>query len=222
MSDSRPFSPASLSAFLVAAFGVSAVLQVFKAAAPAGPLTDTFVILRELALFAVTGLLLLIVVRGEQRSLASVGLHTRHWGRSLLVSLLVYLLCMAAAVGAIGISHAVGFAAPESMASRYGQVSFWTMTLVTVRAGVVEEICYRGVLQAWLERVQDHWAVSVVLPSVFFGLLHASQGPRGILVAFAVGLVMAVAYRRTRDLKANILAHFLIDFISNVLPRFTH
>jgi membrane protease YdiL (CAAX protease family) len=42
-----------------------------------------------------------------------------------------------------------------------------------------------------------------------------------MLIAFALGLVMALTYRKTRDLKANIIAHFLIDFISNVLPLLT-
>jgi membrane protease YdiL (CAAX protease family) len=37
------------------------------------------------------------------------------------------------------------------------------------------------------------------------------------VIATAAGLLLAFFYLRTRDLKANIMAHFLVDFIPNVL-----
>lgn len=221
MTSPRPVSLPTLCGFLVAAFGVSATLLLLKPLAPPGQLTDAYVIMRELALFAVTGLLLLIVVLGEKRGLDSLGLHGRHWGRAAVSSLLIYLVCMAVAIACSGLSQALGFKEGVPFAG-YRNVSAWTMTLIMVRAGVVEEICYRGYLMERLEQFNRHWSISLLLPAAFFGLLHYAQGPRGILIAFGVGLVLGLAYRRTCDLKANILAHFLIDFIANVLPRLLH
>ena len=220
MTNRRTVSPFTLLGLLVAGFGVSLVTMLFRLAAPDGQLTNAFVVARELSVFAVAGLLLLIVTRGEKLGLASIGLHGRHWGKSLLWSVLIYGLCMIAALAVIGICHVLEIKEHAGF-KLYQHVSPWVMTLVMVRAGIVEEICYRGYLMERLEKINGHWAVTVLLPSVFFGLLHYTQGPRGMLIAFALGLVMALTYRKTRDLKANIIAHFLIDFISNVLPLLT-
>lgn len=217
MTNPRKVSLPTILGFLVAGFGVTFVLLLFKMAAPAGQLTNAFVVVRELSLFVVPGVLLFIVTRGEKLGLDSVGLHGRHWGKSLLWSVLIYGLCMGAAVASIGLCHLLGIKELAGF-KLYQNISPWVMTLMMVRAGIVEEICYRGYLLERLEKINGHWAVYVLLPAVFFGLLHYTQGPRGMLIAFAVGLVMALAYRKTRDLKANIIAHFLIDFISIVLP----
>lgn len=207
--------------FVVAALGPTAILLLFKRLTPAGPLTDGWVVARELALLALTGLLLVLVVRGERRNVESIGLHGRHWGRSLLHAIGLYLACMAAALVCAGLSRMLGFS--EGVPFRlYQHVSPWALSLVMVRAGVMEEICYRGFLMARLEEIGRHWLFSLVLPALYFGLLHYTQGPRGILIAFGVGLVLGASFRFTRDLKANIIAHFLVDFIANVLPRLLH
>jgi len=221
MTTSRPIPAATLAGLGVAAFGISAVLLLFKALAPAGQFTASFVLARELAIFGVAGLLLLIVTRGEKRDLASLGLHGRHWGKSLLWSAGIYLVAMLAALTGIGLSRALGIQELPAF-SRYQNIPIWVMTFIMLRAGVVEELCYRAYLYERLEQITGNWIVSLLLPALFFGLLHYTQGPQGIIVGFAVGLVMALAYRQTRDIKANIIAHFLIDFISQVLPRFSH
>ena len=220
MANPRTVSPVTILGLLVAGFGVSFVVLLFKLAAPAGQLTNAFVVARELAVFAVAGVLLLIITRGEKLGLASIGLHGRHWGKSLLWSALIYGLCMVAALAVIGLSHVLGLKELAGF-KLYQDVSPWVMTLVMLRAGIVEEICYRGYLLERLEKINRHWTVCVLLPSVFFGLLHYAQGLRGMLIAFVLGLVLALTYRKTRDLKANIIAHFLLDFISNVLPLLT-
>lgn len=218
MTERRPLTAATAAGLGIAALGVTGVLLLFKAFAPPGPFTNGHVVARELAVFGVAALLLLIVTRGERRDLASVGLHGRHWGKSLLWSAGIYAAAMLAAVAGIGLSRALGIRELPAF-SRYRELSAGVMTLVMLRAGVVEELCYRAYLIERLEQLGGRWPAVVLLPALCFGLLHYTQGWQGIIVGFAVGLVMALAYRHTRDLKANIIAHFLIDFISNVLPR---
>jgi membrane protease YdiL (CAAX protease family) len=60
-------------------------------------------------------------------------------------------------------------------------------------------------------------AAAVILSLVPFALLHyPGQGWAGVLVSFAAGGVLTWFYLWKRDLKANIIAHFLVDFIPNV------
>lgn len=46
-----------------------------------------------------------------------------------------------------------------------------------------------------------------------------SGGPVNVLVAFTLGGILTLFYLWRRDLVANIIAHFLVDFIANVVPR---
>ena len=47
--------------------------------------------------------------------------------------------------------------------------------------------------------------------------MHYQQGIGGIIIATLGGLVMSCFYWKTRDLKAVMIAHFMVDFIPNVL-----
>jgi len=47
--------------------------------------------------------------------------------------------------------------------------------------------------------------------------MHFRQGIGGVVIAMAGGLVLSFFYWKRRDLKANIIAHFLVDFIPNIL-----
>jgi membrane protease YdiL (CAAX protease family) len=46
---------------------------------------------------------------------------------------------------------------------------------------------------------------------------HYRQGVGGIVAVFVVGGILTVAYMKFRDLVANITAHFLGDFVLNVV-----
>ena len=89
--------------------------------------------------------------------------------------------------------------------------------LVFLRAGVVEEVFFRGFLMERLQKLYNNKIVYIILPTLYFGLLHYSGGIRGVVVAFVIGLVLALIYLKSKDLKACIIAHFLVDFISNVI-----
>jgi membrane protease YdiL (CAAX protease family) len=82
---------------------------------------------------------------------------------------------------------------------------------------VAEEVFMRGYL---LERLttltRSPWA-AVTLSLIPFALLHyPGQGWAGVLISFFAGGVLTWFYLWKRDLKANIIAHFLVDFIPNV------
>jgi membrane protease YdiL (CAAX protease family) len=216
MQKTQTVSVYTILGLLLAFVGGPLVLSIFKWETPPGPLTNSFVITRELSVFFVAGILLWIIIRGEKLGLNSIGLHGKHWGKSILWSLLGYVLCIAAALLCIGIFKWVGIQEGATLKG-YENLSPWVMTLVMLRAGVVEELTYRGYIMERLEKISGKWVSYFLLPTVVFGLLHFSQGIRGMIIAFALGMVLSYLYYKKRDLKANMIAHFLVDFISNVL-----
>jgi membrane protease YdiL (CAAX protease family) len=88
-----------------------------------------------------------------------------------------------------------------------------------VRAGVGEELFYRGYA---IERLQAlgfnrFWAAAI--PLLIFSVGHWTTGWQNVVTAFWVGSMLAVFYLWRRDLLANMTAHFLVDFIGVVVPR---
>lgn len=208
----------SLAGLLLALFVVPLVILSFNFILPSGPLNSSLVTIRELSIFAVTGLLLLYILKVEKLGLDSIGLYSHDWGKSLLWALLGLVASVLVALLTLWLLSLAGISFGQgSEAHRYDSVSLWAITLMVLRAGIVEEICYRGYAMERLEKISPKWAVHFLLPLVIFALWHYRQGIGGIMVSFTLGGVLAFMYWKKRDLKANIITHFLVDFIPNVL-----
>jgi membrane protease YdiL (CAAX protease family) len=82
--------------------------------------------------------------------------------------------------------------------------------LVSVTAGVWEELLYRGFLMGFLEP-RAGLVAALVFSSAIFGLGHMYQGWRGVLNTALVGLAFALLYALTKSLWWLMLAHALID-----------
>jgi uncharacterized protein len=100
------------------------------------------------------------------------------------------------------------------------KLPIWLVFLVVLRAGVVEELFYRGYA---IERLQAlglnrYWAG--VIPLLIFGFGHVTNGWANVVVALALGGVLTAVYLWRRDLIANMIGHFMIDLISVLVPRF--
>jgi hypothetical protein len=81
-----------------------------------------------------------------------------------------------------------------------------------------EELLHRGFLNTRLTRVFGGGTaaitVAAILQAALFGLAHLYLGPRGVLNAFAIGLVCAGVYARNGgNLWPLIVAHGLIDTV---------
>jgi uncharacterized protein len=201
----------------LALFGVPLLIFILQRNAPAF-YTDQFVITKELSIFALTGILLLLIIKGEKLGLDSIGLHNRDWGKSILWGLIGTAIAIVVLAILLFIFPKVGIKFGEGGESaRYKNVSLWVMSLMVLRAGIVEEICYRGYAIERLEKISGNWIVYFLLPLILFGLFHYKQGLGGIIISFVAGVILAVLYIKRRDLKANIITHFLVDFLPNVL-----
>ena len=87
--------------------------------------------------------------------------------------------------------------------------------VVSVTAGVCEEIVYRGFLIGYLMALLSapFW-VAGLISSVVFGLAHSYQGLSGIPRTGAVGAAMALLYGLTGSLWAPMVAHAVMDLVS--------
>jgi membrane protease YdiL (CAAX protease family) len=92
--------------------------------------------------------------------------------------------------------------------------------VVAVTAGVWEELLYRGFLMWFL--APDGPATAVIGSSLIFGLGHAYQGGRGVLVTAGVGLVFALAYALSASLWWLMVAHALIDIHGGIAAYRLH
>jgi len=85
--------------------------------------------------------------------------------------------------------------------------------MVSITAGVCEEILYRGLLLATLVLLVGTWP-AVAISSLIFGLGHAYQGISGIAKTGLVGLVLALFTVSSGSLYIAIVLHAVIDLTS--------
>src|SRR5947207_8792877 len=132
----------------IALFGIPAVATAERMLS-ANPQGSAAIIARELGIIALTALLLWIIRTQEQLSLKSIGLDFRAVARSLAWGLGLSLVCFGALIATLSIYSAFGIHYGESAAiSR----SIPLTTLTVLRAGVSEEVFYRGFA---IERLQS-------------------------------------------------------------------
>jgi len=206
-------SRATWAGLAISLFAMVVIRQAFVFFVP--EITFGAAVLKEALIWLNAVALIVIIRRGERLPLRSIGLGTARWWKSILWGF-VLAVVSAVVVGALAYATSYGHG-PGSAA--FEKLSLWLITLIVFRAGVVEELFYRGYA---IERLQmmglgRFW--SVTIPVVIFSLGHWSGGVANILIALAAGVILTGFYLWRRDLVANMIGHGLVDFVANVLPR---
>ncbi len=88
-----------------------------------------------------------------------------------------------------------------------------------LRAGIVEELFYRGYAIERLQAVGLGRCTAAASSLIVFSIAHWTGGWANILIAFVTGAILTAFYVWRKDLVANMIGHFLVDFIANVLHR---
>lgn len=94
----------------------------------------------------------------------------------------------------------------------HGEREFSSFIRVSITAGIVEEVIYRGFVLWYLLLVMPAWA-AVVVSSVVFGLGHSYQGRKGMVRVTLVGAVFAVLYLLTGSIWVPVAGHILLDVL---------
>lgn len=98
----------------------------------------------------------------------------------------------------------------------------WAYAGVAVTAGLTEELLYRGWLVWFLALAAPvgGYAGALVVSSVAFGLGHAYQGLRGVVLAGGAGFGLALLAFSTGSILLPVLLHVLVDLrVLLLLPR---
>jgi membrane protease YdiL (CAAX protease family) len=209
----RRLSLATAAGLFIALFAMLISRQIVNFFSP--ELTFAAAIWKESLIWISAAILLFIVRRGEKLPFSSVGFSKSKLWKSILWSLPLTVVCLAVALVLV---HLTGFGHGRG-AEAFEKLPLWLVTLIVIRAGVVEELFYRGYA---IERLQAlglgrFW--SALIPLAIFSVGHWTGGWANIVIAFVLGLILAVFYLWRRDIVSNMIGHGMVDFIGNVIPR---
>jgi uncharacterized protein len=172
-------------------------------------ITFGWAIVKETLMWVSAAVFLIIVRRGERLPFSSIGLGTRHWWKSILLGLVIAVV-LALVVG--GLAYLTGWRhGPGSAVS--DRLPLWLILVIVFRAGVVEELFYRGYAIEHLRMVGFGQVWSITIPLVIFSLAHWSGGAANSLIALAAGAVLTGFYLWRRDLVANVISHCLVSLL---------
>lgn len=212
----QPISSSTWIGLIIALFAMLLVRQSVAAAFNSMTLTAT--VCRE-SLHWVCAIILLLIVRfGESQPFTSIGIGTCSFSRSLLWSVPITFACLVIGLGIAILTHFNGGESGKTLS----KLPLWLVFLIVIRAGVVEELFYRGYAIERLQALGLNKFLSAAIPLLIFSLGHWVGGWANIVVALALGGVLSAFYLWRRDLVANMIAHFAVDFVGVILPRLAH
>jgi uncharacterized protein len=159
--------------------------------------------------------LLLVIRFGERLPFRSVGIGRATVGQSLVWGALLTVICGLLAFGVVALTHFTGGSSGAALA----KLPLWLVTFIVLRAGVLEELFYRGYAIERLEGLGFNRFWAGTIPLVIFALAHWTGGWANIVIALVLGVALTLFYLWRRDLVANMIGHFMVDFVGNILPR---
>src|SRR6266436_7379539 len=142
---SKKVSRATWAGLAISLFAMVVIRQAFVFFVP--ETTFTSAILKEALIWLNAVALIVIIRRGEHLPMRSIGLGTARWWKSILWGFVIAIVS-AVAVGAL--AYVTGYGHGPSSAA-FEKLPLWLITLIVLRAGVVEELFYRGYA---IERLQ--------------------------------------------------------------------
>jgi uncharacterized protein len=155
--------------------------------------------LTTLLLLAGFSLLLIFADRVRTNPLAAIGLGRRRWLPQFALGIAIGAAMICAAVAVIAIAGQLGFT--MTLNGRTAELALLELTILFTGA-LMEELMFRGYpFQRLVDAVGPAGAVGIV--SVLFGLVHLGNPHAsmwGLVNTILVGVLLSVAYLRTRSL----------------------
>lgn len=122
------------------------------------------------------------------------------------------ILCISMMIKLLGPGHSKGISTilPQTPA----EIALWVV--ISLTAGFVEELIYRGYLQTQFQRFGMPTAAAIVAQAIVFGAGHAYEGvSRAVAITvFAIFAGAMAAWRRS--LRPNMMGHAMMDLLAAV------
>ncbi|AKP66365.1 CPBP family intramembrane glutamic endopeptidase [Companilactobacillus ginsenosidimutans] len=167
----------------------------------------------SLILMAVAGAILYLVFKRAQK------FETKSFSTKTWITIIIGILAaLAINYGLLPFMHAQN--SNVDALTTLGQNSKILLVFsVLVISPIFEEILFRGIMMNWF--FSNRPIISMLISGVVFGFAHApfSHNMDWIyaLSKILLGILLAVVYYRTKNIKADITVHFLNNFLSIVL-----
>ena len=174
----------------------------------------------EICFWVMALVVLAVVLCWERESLRSIGLRgltVKEGLLSLLVGMLLFVL-----VPTLGIfmERVLGIATSTmEIVAALAKYPIWFRALLSARAGLVEEVLYRGYPIERVNRLTGRIWPGVLISLIIHTALHIPHLGIGhtVAVVFPLSTLLAGLYVWKRNLTLNIIVHFLIDLFAMVL-----
>jgi membrane protease YdiL (CAAX protease family) len=177
---------------------------------------------REAMWWGFGAIMLFWVIRVERLPLGSIGLgrlrrSTLGWGLLFVVPMIAsVMLSYAVILPALGLHQ--DMATTRSIIA----VPLWLQCATMVRAGVVEEILYRGYPIERLRMLTGSVWPAAILSALAFIAAHWAWAPSQLIVVAFGAAILTALYVWKRDLPACMIAHAVTDLIGFGLARAQH
>jgi membrane protease YdiL (CAAX protease family) len=103
----------------------------------------------------------------------------------------------------------------RKMPQKNSELRLWAV--VSLSAGFVEEIAYRGVLFGILDYWLNNWWLAAILCALAFALGHAIQGWKGAGIIFVMSVIFQGLVYFTGTLYIAMAVHAIYDFIAGAM-----
>ncbi len=102
--------------------------------------------------------------------------------------------------------------------------------LLSITAGICEELIFRGYLQQQFSAITRNTGVGIAIAALIFGAAHLYEGVSGALLIALFGALFGLLAHYRRSLRAGMFAHawhdalsgFVLYFTAHVLHRLPH
>jgi len=187
-----------------------------------GAILPTRFFVSRLSFWVVVGILFIYAAKIERRPLLLWG---EQWHKFIFYPVSIVAILGATLVGGFVIAMVIRSFGLSVRSNKVGMIlgfSLQLRLLAVVTAAVTEELIVRGYLLPRLQLFFKKPVWPIVISSFIFSLAHMGFGTFiNMAVPFWIGLVFAWHYYKYRNLTILIICHFLIDFISIIIPH-TH
>jgi membrane protease YdiL (CAAX protease family) len=164
------------------------------------------------------GVALREIVGGRWKSpetfLLDVGIAFGYWiCAGLVLAALSYALGLTSAAQMAAAKKQLGALMPQTGL----ELGIWIVLSAT--AGFCEEIMFRGYLQKQFLAATRSTAAAIVLQAVVFGIAHAYQGGRRIILIAVYGALFGMLAAWRKSLRPGMIGHAIQDSFSGVAFR---